>query len=74
MKGAIIQEADIINNNQALNNMDSNNSSGTNTTLLVIILLIIVGVGVWWFTMRSAPADDGIKVDINFPGGDESAQ
>jgi len=59
--------------------METNNSS-TNTVLLVIILLVLVGVGVWWFTMRtSVPAnpeevparnDAGLNIDVNMPEGE----
>lgn len=61
-----------------------NNNSSTNTVLLVIILLVLVGVGVWWFTMRSsAPAtpdevparnDAGLNIDVNMPEGDQSPE
>lgn len=50
----------MINNKQAGN---------TNTILIVIVLVILVALGVWWFTMRSAPVDEGtgFDVDVNLP-------
>lgn len=52
--------------------MENNNSGGnTNTILIVIVLVVLVAFGVWWFTMKSAPVDDGgIDVDVNLPTGD----
>lgn len=58
-----------------------NNNSSTNTVLLVIILLVIVGLGVWWFTMRSQPTqtqevptrnDAGLNLEINPPADNGS--
>lgn len=49
----------------------NNSSSSTNTILIVILLLVVVGLGVYWFTGRSAtpaPADNGPSLDIQITG------
>ncbi len=50
-----------------------NNSGGVNTILLVVILVIIVGVGVWYFKVGMAPADNDGSLDVNvqLPEGNE---
>lgn len=50
--------------------MKKYNAGNTNTILIVIVLVILVAFGVWWFTMKSAPVDDGgTTIDVNLPTG-----
>lgn len=49
--------------------INSKQGGNTNTILIVIVLIILVILGVWWFTMKSAPVDDGagLNIDVNLP-------
>jgi hypothetical protein len=48
------------------------NNTFTNV-LLVIVLLLLVGFGVWYFTAREAPPEDGASIELNL-GGEERGE
>jgi hypothetical protein len=50
------------------------NNTNFGNIILVVILVLLVGFGVWYFTVRSAPAaPSGIDVHIDgaLPGGSD---